>query len=86
MSRQARIVKFCMAGLYFINLPRQKMKYRCPKCNKPVLRTAKSDKAAPASGRYFPFCSERCKLLDIGAWLDGDYRIPVSNRDDPEDI
>jgi endogenous inhibitor of DNA gyrase (YacG/DUF329 family) len=23
-----------------------------------------------------PFCSERCRLLDLGRWLDGDYRIP----------
>lgn len=28
----------------------------------------------------FPFCSERCKLIDLGAWLDEEYRIeePVS--------
>lgn len=24
---------------------------------------------------FLPFCSERCKLLDLGAWLDGDYAI-----------
>ena len=23
-----------------------------------------------------PFCSERCKLLDLAAWADGSYRIP----------
>ena len=23
----------------------------------------------------FPFCSERCHLLDLGKWLDGRYRI-----------
>jgi endogenous inhibitor of DNA gyrase (YacG/DUF329 family) len=23
----------------------------------------------------FPFCSERCRLLDLGGWLDGSYRI-----------
>lgn len=23
-----------------------------------------------------PFCSERCKLLDLGRWLEGAYRIP----------
>ncbi len=29
---------------------------------------------------HFPFCSERCKLIDLGAWLDEEYRIeePVS--------
>jgi uncharacterized protein len=23
-----------------------------------------------------PFCSERCKLADLGRWLSGDYRVP----------
>jgi endogenous inhibitor of DNA gyrase (YacG/DUF329 family) len=23
-----------------------------------------------------PFCSERCRLLDLGRWIDGDYRVP----------
>jgi hypothetical protein len=25
---------------------------------------------------YRPFCSERCKMADLGRWLTGDYRIP----------
>ena len=25
----------------------------------------------------FPFCSQRCKLIDLARWLEGDYRIPV---------
>jgi endogenous inhibitor of DNA gyrase (YacG/DUF329 family) len=24
-----------------------------------------------------PFCSERCKLLDLSRWLDGAYRVPA---------
>jgi len=24
----------------------------------------------------FPFCSTRCQLIDLGRWLDEDYRIP----------
>jgi endogenous inhibitor of DNA gyrase (YacG/DUF329 family) len=24
---------------------------------------------------YRPFCSERCRFLDLGAWADGKYRI-----------
>ena len=24
---------------------------------------------------YRPFCSERCKLIDLGRWVDGQYRI-----------
>jgi hypothetical protein len=32
------------------------------------------DPAAP--GKLFPFCSERCHLVDLGRWLAEDYRIP----------
>ena len=34
--------------------------------------------------RFFPFCSERCKLIDLGAWLDAGYRIP-SKPDEESD-
>jgi len=37
----------------------------CPTCKKVVQPDEKS----------FPFCSERCRLLDLGNWLDGKYRI-----------
>jgi uncharacterized protein len=30
----------------------------------------------PVSARWRPFCSERCKLVDLGRWLSGGYRIP----------
>lgn len=29
-----------------------------------------------------PFCSERCRVLDLSHWLDGDYRVPVSEPDE----
>jgi uncharacterized protein len=32
---------------------------------------------------YYPFCSARCKNVDLGRWLTGAYAIPV--RDDEED-
>jgi endogenous inhibitor of DNA gyrase (YacG/DUF329 family) len=28
---------------------------------------------------YRPFCSERCKMIDLGAWANGDYAIPLEN-------
>ncbi len=31
----------------------------------------------PADPAWRPFCSERCKLLDLARWIDGDYRIPA---------
>jgi uncharacterized protein len=38
----------------------------CPICKQPV---AEGDPE-------FPFCSERCRLLDLGAWATGRYVIP----------
>jgi endogenous inhibitor of DNA gyrase (YacG/DUF329 family) len=26
--------------------------------------------------RFAPFCSERCRLLDLASWIDGKYRVP----------
>lgn len=37
---------------------------------------------------YFPFCSERCQLLDLGAWSSEEYRIPgapAQGRSEEED-
>jgi uncharacterized protein len=33
-------------------------------------------------GSLFPFCSERCKLIDLGRWLSGKYQIPVSQEEE----
>jgi endogenous inhibitor of DNA gyrase (YacG/DUF329 family) len=30
----------------------------------------------PRTSKFAPFCSERCKLLDLGRWFGEDYRIP----------
>jgi uncharacterized protein len=33
--------------------------------------------AGPRPGnRAYPFCSDRCRLLDLGKWLGEEYRIP----------
>jgi endogenous inhibitor of DNA gyrase (YacG/DUF329 family) len=51
------------------------MQVTCPHCGKPVIW----------SGNAFrPFCSERCKLLDLGKWLNEEYRIPSAD-DESED-
>ena len=44
-------------------------KARCPTCDKPV------SKAASERPECFPFCSERCKLIDLGKWFNEEYRI-----------
>ena len=41
----------------------------------------------PVDGKYRPFCSERCQLLDLGAWIDGRYRVadtPTAEDEDAE--
>jgi uncharacterized protein len=43
----------------------------------------------PVDPRFKPFCSERCGLLDLLKWVDGDYRVPgkpvEEQRDDDEE-
>jgi endogenous inhibitor of DNA gyrase (YacG/DUF329 family) len=34
---------------------------------------------------YRPFCSERCKLIDLGAWANEEYRVPAENAS-PDDL
>ena len=51
----------------------------CPICKKPVEQPADATTRSP-----FPFCSERCKLIDLGRWLDGKYQIPVEADDEDE--
>ncbi|MEZ5930930.1 MAG: DNA gyrase inhibitor YacG [Alphaproteobacteria bacterium] len=51
---------------------RPKKTPRCPQCGKP------RDK------RYRPFCSPRCRDLDLGKWLDGSYAIPAA-EEEPQD-
>jgi len=33
--------------------------------------------------RYMPFCSERCKMIDLGRWLDEAYGLPHDPTDEP---
>ena len=47
-------------------MPRKRtIKLRCPICKKPT-------KAADLD---FPFCSDRCRLIDLGKWATGAYVI-----------
>lgn len=51
------------------------MKYQCPICKK----ATDSEKDA-----VFPFCSERCRLLDLGAWASEKYVVsePIFDEDE----
>jgi uncharacterized protein len=48
----------------------------CPTCGRPV-------RWEPAS-TWRPFCSERCRLIDLGDWLDESHRIsePLGDQHD----
>jgi uncharacterized protein len=54
------------------------MKRRCPICRKPTDSETNAD---------FPFCSERCRLLDLGNWSSEKYVIsnPVFDESEDED-
>ncbi|MBP6242413.1 MAG: DNA gyrase inhibitor YacG, partial [Hydromonas sp.] len=47
------------------------MQVRCPTCR------IKHEYRVQSAFR--PFCSERCRLIDLGAWSQESYRIPVEN-------
>ena len=53
------------------------LKVRCSHCGR----------TAPWEGNpYRPFCSERCKLVDLGHWLAEDYRLPVPEGEAEETL
>ena len=52
------------------------MKPRCPICQIPV--------DAEQTPPFRPFCSPRCKQLDLKNWLEGTYRLPRELQ--PEDL
>lgn len=43
---------------------------RCPQCGGPS--------SFAKSNRWRPFCSERCKLIDLGAWGNESFRVPTA--------
>ncbi len=47
---------------------------KCPTCG----RNVHYDSGSP----FRPFCSERCRLIDLGTWADESYRIPESTPRD----
>jgi uncharacterized protein len=55
------------------------MKWRCPICRKPTDSESSPD---------FPFCSERCKLIDLGNWSSEKYKIsePVIDESRPDEL
>lgn len=50
---------------------------RCKTCGKPIDRRPENP--------YDPFCSRRCRLLDLGRWFDESYRVPGQPAELPDD-
>ncbi|MGQ9659272.1 MAG: DNA gyrase inhibitor YacG [Thermochromatium sp.] len=49
----------------------------CPRCGRPVPWTPDS--------RWRPFCSERCRLIDLGDWLEERHRLPADDSESPSE-
>ncbi|MES1981465.1 MAG: DNA gyrase inhibitor YacG [Pseudomonadota bacterium] len=57
--------------------PKKQPVVACPQCGKDVIWNNDNP--------YRPFCSERCKLIDLGQWATESYRIPVSGNSADEE-
>jgi uncharacterized protein len=51
---------------------------KCPHCK----TVHPYDEKSP----FRPFCSERCKLLDLGAWADSAYKVPTNEVPSEEEL
>jgi endogenous inhibitor of DNA gyrase (YacG/DUF329 family) len=54
--------------------PKRSIKIHCPTCKTSVKKSAPD----------FPFCSERCRLIDLGKWASGAYVVSSPIRDTSE--
>lgn len=48
--------------------PQKARQVKCPQCGRLTLYTVENP--------FRPFCSERCRLIDLGEWASESYRIP----------
>lgn len=53
-------------------------KVKCPTCGGPSL-------FAPENA-FRPFCSERCRLIDLGQWASEEFRIPTQDGASVQDL
>ena len=49
---------------------------RCPICEKQF---------DPAASAAMPFCSERCRQIDLGRWFREKYSVPVERKDEDDE-
>lgn len=55
-----------------MNAQEKPRRVACPCCGKQCLFTPEN--------AYRPFCSERCKLIDLGHWASESYRVPAESE------
>ncbi|HEY8047906.1 MAG TPA: DNA gyrase inhibitor YacG [Ramlibacter sp.] len=51
---------------------------KCPTCG--------GDSVYAPGNRFRPFCSERCKNIDLGAWSNEDFRVPAESPPDDQNF
>lgn len=59
---------------------KQTRRIDCPQCGEPVVWSS--------AAKWRPFCSERCRMIDLGEWLDEAHRIagesvPIDDLETP---
>jgi endogenous inhibitor of DNA gyrase (YacG/DUF329 family) len=56
-------------------MPESSLTLKCPTCKKKIVNRTNPD---------FPFCSERCRTIDLGKWASGGYVIsePLQDTED----
>jgi uncharacterized protein len=55
---------------------KRKFLLKCPICKQPVKKSAED----------FPFCSGRCRLIDLGKWASGQYVVSSPLRDTSDGV
>ena len=50
------------------------IRVRCPVCDQVM------EGQGPAEWPHFPFCSARCRTIDLGRWLSDDYLVPAESE------
>jgi endogenous inhibitor of DNA gyrase (YacG/DUF329 family) len=66
-------------GFYVFGTSQRSMQVKCPICDKDT---------EWEQNLYRPFCSERCKLIDLGKWATEEYRVPgdkISGEAEPKE-
>lgn len=58
---------------------------RCPTCHRELDPLAPGLDEPKPDARYRPFCSERCKMVDLGRWVGEEYRVAGTERPSYED-